>query len=145
VPSAEGTEPVVWLSGVLPRSLSEVIRYCGVWATTLYCVPSSGRSKRGARLEAPGKRDEQVGSDVLLREPEKFGLGPVHIDIDLRIVIRLLNVQVYGARDPRQLLQQLLDERAVRLDVGAVTCTSSGEGRPKFNIWLTMSAGRNWN
>ena len=82
-------------------------------------------------------------STSLLGEPDHAAQLAVDVDIELRIVERLLDARIGHARNMPNLAQQLLGEGAVGLRSAPATCTSIGAGEPKFRIWLTMSAGRN--
>ena len=146
MPDDAGTEPTVRAEGRVGEIVERAhpvlrrLRYHVVLSSALRIDPEGGRGLKAAR-----QRDEHVGRDVLLGEAQKCRLAAIDVHVDLRIIIGLLDVQVDRARDAAELRQQLLDEGAVRVELGPVTCTSSGEGRPKFRIWLTMSAGRNSN
>ena len=46
------------------------------------------------RLETAAERDQQVGGNIALREPDQLRLGPVHIDVQMGLIERLLDAQV---------------------------------------------------
>ena len=52
------------------------------------------------------------------RQSQQLRLGAVDIDIDLRIVVGLLDVQIDGARNRIQLLQKLVRQLLIAFDVG---------------------------
>jgi len=57
----------------------------------------------------------------------------------------LLDVQIDGAGDAAQFLQEIIGELAVVRSVEPDDLDIDRRGRPKFNIWPIMSAGRKAN
>jgi hypothetical protein len=63
--------------------------------------------------------------------------------MQLRLIEQLMNAQIHRAGHGRELCQQVGGEtRGWRSNRWPDHLTSMGAGRPKFRIWLTMSAGR---
>ena len=58
-------------------------------------------------LETAAERNQQVGGNVALRESGQLGLGPVHIDVQMRFIEGLLNAQVRRSRNHLDPSQQL--------------------------------------
>ena len=94
-------------------------------------------------LEAAAERNQQVVGNVALREAGQLRLGPVHIDVQMRFIEGLLDAQVGRSGNRLDSSQQLV-RRIARFACRSYPTTwiSIGEGKPKFKIWLTMSAGR---
>ena len=74
---------------------------------------------RRAGLETSAGRDQQAAGDIALRQPDVLRLGTVHIDQKMRIVERLLNMQVGRAGHVADVLQQPIDKVAIALQVVA--------------------------
>ena len=111
-PRPPGTEPTVRARGVLLEIVERAhlvlrgLRDHVVLRAALRIDPEGGRGLKAAR-----QRDEHVRRDVLLGQTEERRLGAVDVDVDLRIVVGLLDVQIDRARDADELRQQLLDEQ----------------------------------
>ncbi len=65
-------------------------------------------------------------------ESELAGLGPVDIDVQRWIVIRLLDTQIHGSGDRPELLQKVVGDHPGGIGIGPDTCTSMGLGSPKL-------------
>lgn len=48
-------------------------------------------------LKASAQRDQQILSNVVLRESDYIGLGSVHVDVQFRLIEGLLNAQIRRA------------------------------------------------
>ena len=100
--------------------------------------------ERRRRLAAARQRDQQVVRDVALREAGLRGARPVDVEVEQRLVERLVHPQVDHAGHLRQLRRERRGEPAVRRRGSRpTTWTSIGAGSPKFRICVTMSAGMN--
>ena len=110
-------------------------------------VADAGRGvqpERRRRLAAAAQRDQQVVRDVALREPGLRRARPVDVQVQLRLVERLVHAQVDDARAPAPAVAaSAAANRRFASRLRPTTWTSIGAGRPKFRIWLTMSAGMN--
>ena len=80
---------------------------------------------------------------MLLRgDADLLGLRAVHRDVEARAVVELVDVDVDRAGNLLELLGDLArpGRGSCRRRV-PMNWMSIGAGRPKFRIWLTMSAG----
>ena len=70
---------------------------------------------RGRRLEAAAQGNEHAGGNVLRRHASALGLRAIHQNVEARLVICLLHVDIHCSRHLLELVPGL--ERAVRLAV----------------------------
>ena len=68
-------------------------------------------------------------------------LGAVHVDLHGGVGDLLVDVDVDGAGDGGDALQDAAGDLVVALAAALTTWTSMGAGRPKSRIWLVMLAG----
>ena len=132
------------LIGVFCRSWSEAMRYCGACATIGYCTPFSGFSQNvGVIWPLPESVSSRLFAMSFWLMPSCCGAAAVRDHAQLRLVEGLLDAQVHEARHVAQRLAAADSRRRGSSGSAPTICTSIGAGRPKFRIWLTMSAGRN--
>ncbi len=62
--------------------------------------------ERRRRLKAAGEGDQHIARHRLLGQPDQLRLAAVDIDVELRIVARLLDMQIDRAGNGVQFLQQ---------------------------------------
>src|SRR5256885_5841246 len=84
----------------------------GVLGAALRVDPEGERGLRTA-----GERDQQVGGDIGLREPEEYRLAAVDLDVQLGVIEGLLDAQIDDAGDAVQPGEERLRMGAVGLDV----------------------------
>lgn len=65
------------------------------------------------RLAAGTERNEKTIGDVALRQAELIRLGAVNMNLHLRVVHNLMNVNVHRARDGRHLPHKILSDLVV--------------------------------
>ena len=70
-------------------------------------------------MKAAGEGYQHIARHRLLGQPQQLRLGAIDIDVELRVVARLLDAQVDGAGDAVKFLQQIVGERAVALNIEA--------------------------
>ena len=133
---------------VLRGPASVWMRYCGVCVTRLYWTPFFGFSQKARRgLQAAAQRDQQAVGDVALRETALGGLGAIHFDVELGLIERPAGCA--GPPSPGRGCNcgsmPVHELRGWLSTFGPTTWMSIGAGKPKFRIWLTMSAGRKAN
>ena len=124
-----------------------VIRGCGT--SHLHLERDAGprigpvvRRDEAARRGRGGERP----ADLIDGDAELAGELAIDVDLDRRIVERLLELQVAQRRNLRELVAQLRRRtRASPRSPGPATATSTGVGAPKFMMRLTMSPGSNEN
>ena len=95
----------------------------------------------GAVCELPDKRDQHVLADVERGQADLLQPRAVHLQVERRIVQALVHVGIDRAGDLLDRFGQLGGERRVPARLAPVNWTSIAAGRPKFRIWVTMSAG----
>ena len=124
------------------RSCSDWIRYCGVCVTIVLHAGLRVEPERRRGLPAAASVSSRLLGDVALGEPSCCGAAAVRGDAQLGLVEVLLDAQV---DETGHAAQRRADRSATSRFSGLVPTiwTSIGAGRPKFRIWLTMSAGRN--
>jgi hypothetical protein len=92
-------------------------------------------------LEARAQGDQQAVGDVALGEAELIRLGAIHGQLQLGLVEKLVHVRVHRAGNLANLSATRCATARFPATSMPTNCTSMGAERPKFNIWLTMSAG----
>ena len=75
--------------------------------------------KRRRRLNAARQGYQEVVRDRLLGEPHQFRLSSIHIDIELRVVALLLNVQINRPWNGAQPLKQPIGDLPISCRIEA--------------------------
>ncbi len=83
-------------------------------------------------LEAARERHQHIAGHVLFGEADQLCLGPIDIDIELRIVPGLMDMQIDRTRNAAQLLQQDIGECPVGLNVEADNLHIDGGGKTEI-------------
>src|SRR5205814_653059 len=81
------------------------------------------------RLKASTQRDQEILRDVALGESGLPRFRAVHIDVQFRLIERLLNAQIHRARNVANLLQQVVGKLPVALQVIADNLHINGRGQ----------------
>src|ERR1039458_5100861 len=85
----------------------------------------------GCGLEAGGKSDQRIASDVRLGETHVLGLGPVHINFHQRLVQCLLDVYVRCPRNLADAGDHLIGYVVISRHVRAYELNVNGRWKPE--------------
>ena len=98
------------LNGVLRRLLHQVVVHA--------VLPV--QEERGRDLKTSAQRNQQAVGDIARRVAALRGFGAVDRDVKLRVIEILLDARVGHAGHVANLFQDVIRNRAIRLDIGAV-------------------------
>ena len=90
------------------------LRYHAVGHTGLRIEPERRRG-----LETSTQRDQQVVGDVELGKAALHGLGAIHSQLNARLIEKLVNPEVDGARDGLELAQKICREGVIGFHIRA--------------------------
>ena len=100
------------------------------------------RKNIGVQLCAAANMFSRLLADIALGITALCRLRAVYLNVEHRIVVRLLDTQIDQARNMAQLAQHLVRNLALAAISEPSNCMSIGAGSPKFRIWVTISDGR---
>src|SRR6266699_1966711 len=103
--------------GEVPEGSEPELRRLGCDGVLGAALRVDPEGERG--LRAAGERDQQVGGDIGLREPEERRLAAVDLDVQLGVIEGLLDAQIDDPGDAVQPGEERLRMGAVGLDVEA--------------------------
>ena len=86
----------------------------------------------GRSLLASTERDQHAGGDITLSQPDLLGFAAVYIYVQFRGRYLLMNVDIHGARNLRNLLLQFLGHLIVFRLVAAYDLHINRRSQPKI-------------